>query len=172
MAKNREEKLEPVKQKDWKLLLIMVLSTVLLLLAIGAGAYYLGVQSSAGNSEDSEARDGDDKKSGFPFGSPDYLGPLVELEEFVVNITDREKTRYLKISMTLEVENKKTKSEIDDRLPQVRDAIIFQLSGKTYDQLRDLQGKKQLQAELIASLNEILDKGRIHSIYFTEFVVQ
>lgn len=172
MAKNLEEKSEPVKKRDWKFLLIMSLLAILLILAIGAGAYYIGVQSSANNSEQESENGEEEKSSGFPFGSANHLGPLVELEDFVVNITDRDQTRYLKVSMTLEAENKKTKDEIDDRLPQVRDAVIFQISGKTYDQLRDLQGKKQLQAELIASLNELLDKGRVQRLFFTEFVVQ
>jgi flagellar FliL protein len=100
------------------------------------------------------------------------LGPLVELEDFVVNITDGEQTRYLKVNITLEAGGKKGKEEVENRLPQVRDTIIFQLSGKTFDQVRDLQGKKQLQAELVQNLNELLNKGRIESLFFTEFVVQ
>ena len=172
MAKNQEEKTEVGKKRDWKFLLILVLLALLLILAVGAGAYYIGVQN-AGSSE-KQPTEGEikEKSSGFSFGSDDYLGPLVELEDFVVNITDREQTRYLKVSITLEAADKKTKSEVENRLPQVRDSIIFQISGKTYDQLRDLEGKKQLQAELIMSLNELLDKGRVHRLFFTEFVVQ
>ena len=171
MAKNQEANAEQGKKRDWKFVLIMSLLAILLILAIGAGAYYVGMQS-AGGSQQAENGKGEKESSGFSFGSDDYLGPLVELENFVVNITDREQTRYLKVSITLEAADKKTKNEVDNRLPQVRDTIIFQISGKTYDQLRDLQGKKQLQAELIKSLNELLDKGRIKRLFFTEFVVQ
>mgnify|MGYP006279040285 CR=1 FL=1 len=171
MAKNKEEKPAQGKQRDWKFVLIMTMLAVLLMMAVGAGAYYIGMQS-AGAQQQTEDGEKEKKSSGFSFGSAEYLGPLVELEDFVVNITDRENTRYLKVSITLEAANKKTKSEVDNRLPQVRDTIIFQISGKTYDQLRDLQGKKQLQAELIQSLNQLLDKGRIKRLFFTEFVVQ
>jgi len=172
MAKNQEEKPAQGKQRDWKFVLIMSMLAVLLILAVGAGAYYIGSQSAGGAQQQVENGKGEKESSGFSFGSDDYLGPLVDLEDFVVNITDREKTRYLKVSITLEAADKKTKNEVDNRLPQVRDSIIFQISGKTYDQLRDLQGKKQLQAELIQSLNQLLDKGRVKRLFFTEFVVQ
>jgi flagellar FliL protein len=172
MAKNQEEKAEVGKKRDWKFLLILVLLAILLILAVGAGAYYIGVQAAGSTETQSTEGETKEKSSGFSFGSADYLGPLVELEDFVVNITDREQTRYLKVSITLEAADKKTKSEVENRLPQVRDTIIFQVSGKTYDQLRDLEGKKQLQAELIMSLNELLDKGRVQRLFFTEFVVQ
>lgn len=172
MARNQDPKPETGAQKDWKFILIMSLLVLLLLMAVGAGAYYIGTTSSAEDQGQGNEKEEEKKSSGFSFGSDSHLGPLVELEEFVVNITDEKQTRYLKVAVTMETANKQAKKEVEDRLPQVRDAIIFQISGKTYDELRDLQGKKQLQAELIKSLNELLDEGRIERLFFTEFVVQ
>lgn len=173
MARNQDPTPETRTQKDWKFLLIISLLVLLLLMAVGAGAYYLGTTSSTETKDHTDEPEEEKKKSsGFSFGSDNYLGPLVELEDFVVNITDDEQTRYLKVAMTMETADKKTKNEVDNRLPQLRDAIIFQISGKTHDELRDLQGKKQLQAELIKSLNEVLNEGRIERLFFTEFVVQ
>jgi len=172
MAKNKDEIAENGQKKDWKFILIMSLLVLLLLLAVGAGAYYIGAQIGGSSGEEPANGQAKEKKSGFSFGSAEYLGPLVELEDFVVNITDGEQTRYLKLGITLETDSKKVREEIESRLPQVRDAIIFQVSGKTFDQVRDLQGKKQLQAELVQSLNELLNMGRIDNVFFTEFVVQ
>jgi flagellar FliL protein len=172
MAKNKDEITENGQKKDWKFMLIMSLLVLLLLLAVGVGAYYIGTQIGGGSGEEPANGQTKEKKSGFSFGFTEYLGPLVQLEDFVVNITDGEQTRYLKLGITLETDSKKVKDEIESRLPQIRDAIIFQVSGKTFDQVRDQQGKKQLQAELIQSLNELLNTGRINNVFFTEFVVQ
>jgi flagellar FliL protein len=57
-------------------------------------------------------------------------------------------------------------------MPQMRDAIILLISNKTFEELQDLQGKKQLKAELQSRINSILQTGKVTSIYFTNFVVQ
>ena len=62
--------------------------------------------------------------------------------------------------------------EVNQRMPQIKDAILLLLSNKTYSELSDLQGKIQLRAELINKLNGILQQGKVKRIYFTEFVVQ
>jgi flagellar FliL protein len=57
-------------------------------------------------------------------------------------------------------------------MPQIRDSILMLIGNKTYDELQDIQGKKQLQAELISKLNSILRTGKVKEIYFTDFIVQ
>ena len=100
------------------------------------------------------------------------VGPLVDLDAFIVNILDEEGTRYLKASITLEMTNSASASEIEERLPQVKDSILLLVGNKTYNEISDLQGKLQLRAELIARINTLLQKGKIKNIFFTDFVVQ
>ena len=57
-------------------------------------------------------------------------------------------------------------------MPQIRDAILLLVGNKTFEELQDLQGKKQLKAELLSKINAILQSGQAKSIYFTDFVVQ
>ena len=57
-------------------------------------------------------------------------------------------------------------------MPQIRDSILLLIGNKTYEELQDLQGKKQLKAELTSKLNSILHYGKVKEIYFTDFVVQ
>jgi flagellar FliL protein len=57
-------------------------------------------------------------------------------------------------------------------MPQLQDAILLLVGNKTFDELRDLQGKLQLRAELMEKLNKIMQKGQVRKIYFTDFVVQ
>lgn len=100
------------------------------------------------------------------------VGPMVDIDSFIVNILDEQGSRYLKAALTLEVDNQATADEIKTRLPQVRDAILLDVGNKSFQELSDLQGKLQLRAELISHLNELLQKGQIEKIYFTDFVVQ
>ncbi|RLB21216.1 MAG: flagellar basal body protein FliL, partial [Deltaproteobacteria bacterium] len=63
-------------------------------------------------------------------------------------------------------------SEMDKRLPQLRDAILTLLSSKTFKDIGDLSGKYQLRAEILATLNRYLKTGKVNNVYFTEFIVQ
>jgi flagellar FliL protein len=107
-----------------------------------------------------------------PVGQPEVLGPMVNIEPFIVNILDQEGTRYLKAAITLEVADAKTVEAVNQRMAQVRDAILLLIGNKTFNELSDLQGKLQLRSELADRLNKILSNGSVRKIYFTDFVVQ
>ncbi len=100
------------------------------------------------------------------------IGPMINIDEFIVNIISAESNRYVKASLTLELTNEPAKDEVTKRMPQIRDSILLLVGNKTYEELQDLQGKKQLKAELASKLNAILQTGNVKSIYFTDFVVQ
>ena len=148
-----------------KIVLIAVVA-VLLLAGVSAAAYYFGTRTSSeggGAQPAPMSRGGEGNRSG---------GPMIDIAPFVVNILENRDTRYLKAALTLEVDSEKTAMEIRARMPQVRDTILLLVGNKTYDELRDLQGKLQLRAELVAKLNGLLHAGQISRIYFTDFVVQ
>jgi flagellar FliL protein len=100
------------------------------------------------------------------------IGPMVNIEEFIVNIISADAPHYVKASLTVELTNDPAKAEVEQRMPQVRDAVLLLIGNKTYDELQDLQGKKQLKAELVNKINSFLVAGKVKSIYFTNFVVQ
>ncbi|MBN1957325.1 MAG: flagellar basal body-associated FliL family protein [Desulfuromonadales bacterium] len=100
------------------------------------------------------------------------VGPMVNIDSFVVNILDDEESRYLKAAITLEVSDEEASMELTQRMPQVKDAILLMIGNKTFSELNDLQGKIQLRAELINKVNSLLEKGRVKRIYFTDFVIQ
>lgn len=146
-------------------MLMMILIAIILAAGAAAAAYFLGSSQSSATT----APVGDEVSSGG--GGSNVIGPMVDIEPFIVNILDDDGTRYLKAAMTLEAEGAPVE-EIQKRMPQLRDAVLLVAGNKTYDELRDLQGKLQLRAEMLGRINEILKKTRIKRIYFTEFVVQ
>jgi flagellar FliL protein len=100
------------------------------------------------------------------------IGPMVNIDEFVVNIISGDVAHYVKASITVELTNIEVQTEVAQRMPQMRDAILLLISNKTYEELQDLQGKKQLKAELTGKINSFLQTGQVTSVYFTNFVVQ
>lgn len=100
------------------------------------------------------------------------IGPMVNIDEFIVNIISADTPHYVKASLTVELNNEEVQAEVEQRMPQVRDAILLLIGNKTYEELQDLQGKRQLKAELTSRINSFLRSGKVKSIYFTNFVVQ
>jgi len=100
------------------------------------------------------------------------IGPMVNIEEFVVNIISGDTPHYVKASLTVELSNADVQPEVEQRMPQVRDAVLLLIGNKTYEELQDLQGKRQLKAELKSKINSFLQGGKVRAIYFTNFVVQ
>jgi flagellar FliL protein len=91
------------------------------------------------------------------------------LQPFVVNLNGG---RYLRLVLQLELDEEDSKAEVEGSLAQVRDRLIFLLSGKTYDDVQSMQGKYQLQGEITKSLNDLFHDPIIERVYFTEFIVQ
>lgn len=140
---------------------------VLLLLsgtAIG-GWYYYNNTSRNNPSDPSESKQP-------PVETEVNLGPMVDVREFIVNIISDDNSHYLRTSLTIELSNQAAYDEINKRMPQIRDAILMLASSKTFEELYDVHGKRQLKAELLIELNEMLTKGEAVAVYFTDFVVQ
>jgi flagellar FliL protein len=146
--------------------LIIIIVAVLILLG-GAGAGYFFFMGS-----DEEEKLSPEEEQAQLEQQAKQVGPMVSLESFIVNIMDDEESRYLKASITVEVDTPETSAELTQRMPQIKDAVLLLIGNKTFSELSDLQGKIQLRAELINKINSILPKGKVKRIYFTDFVVQ
>lgn len=171
MAEKKDTKdVAPTEEKSNKKLFIIIGGVVLLLLLLGGGAagYFLFLKKPA----EADAAD-----PGLEVPVPELnqnatIGPMVDISEFIVNIISDDTNHYVKASLTIELSNEEVKEEITQRMPQIRDSILLLVGNKTYEELKDLQGKKQLKAELSSKINGILFAGKVKAIYFTDFVVQ
>ena len=99
------------------------------------------------------------------------VGGAFVLAPFVINLADQGGRRYLKVNMELETAEKETK-ELEKKLPYVRNIIINLLSIKNYDEIKSIEGKDQLRADIAKQVNEILTKTTVKNCFFTEFTVQ
>ncbi len=148
--------------------LIIIIVAVVLLLAIAGGAAFFFLGKEPPPEEENPA----DKVPVPSIEDTATIGPMINIEEFVVNIISADTPHYVKASLSLELNNADTQPEAEQRMPQIRDAILLLIGNKTYEELQDLQGKRQLKAELRSRINSFLKTGSIKAIYFTNFVVQ
>ena len=146
--------------------LIIIIIAVLVLLGGAAGGYFFFMGS------DEEEKISPEQEQAELEKQAKQVGPMVSMDSFIVNIMDDQDSRYLKATITIEVDGEEASMELTQRMPQVKDAVLLLLGSKTFGEISDLQGKIQLRAELINKINSILLKGKVKRIYFTDFVVQ
>ncbi len=170
------EKKEPPKtdavpdenRKKKKMVLIIGAAILVVLIALGAGTFFFLKKSHT-----KEEKFDPGKNVPVPnLNQAANIGPMVDISEFIVNIISADGNHYVKSALTLELTNQQAKDEINQRMPQIRDAILLLVGNKTFEELQDLEGKKQLKAEIMSKINGFLQTGKVRAIFFTEFVVQ
>jgi flagellar FliL protein len=164
MAEKKKEAAETGKSKK-KLYIIIAIAAVVLLASAGGAAYFLLMAP-----KDADQADKDPAVAALPQQAT--VGPMVKVDEFIVNIISGDSPHYVKTAFALELTNLNAVTEVEQRMPQIRDAVLLLIGNKTYEELQDMQGKKQLKAELQSRINSFLQTGQVQSIYFTNFVVQ
>jgi flagellar protein FliL len=179
-GEEKEEKKEqaPAEKKKLPMKLIIIVLAVVLVLGGAAAGYFLffGHKGKAAGKEDTgketkkeQVKEEGSKKGGEGEG---VSGNMKQLDPFIVNLADAEGQRYLKAVMQFEVDNPAAESEIQEKLPQIRDEILMILSNKTFDDVSATAGKRMVKREIASAVNKYLTSGQVKQVYFTEFVVQ
>jgi flagellar protein FliL len=163
MAKEKRDKevveeevqVEEPKKKS-KLKWIIIASIALAVVASGAFAGYHFLSKT---------------ESKKPVEKPIVIS-ILPMDPFVINIAETNGERYLKIVIQLEVSDPGVGSELEQLKPRIRDSILDLLTPKTYKDLMDLAGKQRLREDIAGRINNILQRGKVTKVYFTDFVIQ
>ncbi len=184
MAEKKEEPKVEEKKSKKKLFIIIGAVSLVVLIAAGVAGFFLlkkdapaeGGEAGQETGHEAPAAHGEAKDAGaggeHGAGPKVVVGPMVNVEEFIVNIIGEENSHYVKASMSFEMTTAAAVEEATSRMPQIRDAVLLLIGNKTFEELQDLQGKKQLKAEITSKVNSFLQSGQVKAIYFTDFVVQ
>lgn len=103
--------------------------------------------------------------------SKEFIGKLVPLETFLVNVSGSRGRKLVKMNMELEVTNADVQEEVEKLKPKIRDYIIIIASSKTFNEISTREGKDALREEIKNQINLFLNKGKIVNVFFTEFLV-
>lgn len=101
----------------------------------------------------------------------EHIGPYYDLGSFIVNLSGSKGYQIIKTGIQVEVDEKQVISELEERMPQIQDIIIMTLRDQKIDDIEQ-SGAKLIKNQIKVKLNEVLAKGQITEVYFTEFVVQ
>jgi len=114
---------------------------------------------------------------------------MYPLKEQVVNLSDKGATKYLKAAVTLEFIDTKLKdppvgaavaqqqtdfaTDVSPYQAIIQDALVTTLSSKSSADLLKPDGKDQLKADLMNTVNHALhDDEKVVNVYFTSFIIQ
>ena len=147
--------------------LIFLIVAVLLVVTVGlAGGFFMMWNKLSDLNTQANAAVEDQQ------GQTAALGTLFPLDTFIVNLADQERSRYLRVTMDLELAAPTDTEKLNQRLPQVRDRILMLLPSKRFADIASMEGKTALRDEIISKLNGLFPENVITNIFFSEFVVQ
>jgi len=174
--------------KKSKMMLIVIL---LLVVVAGAGGFFgwkhfkakadTTEQATASGHDEEESSDDEKPKKGKKKKKKETQkehgaeGATVNFEPFLVNLADKEASRYVKTSIRLLVANKESAETIakgETLMPRMRDTILTLLSTKTAEEMTSNEGKEKLKKEILEKVNEYLPEEGAEDVFFTDFVVQ
>ena len=146
-------------------------------------------QSESGEGENVSEEEGDEIQKGF----------ILDLGDFVLNLSDVASRKYLKVNVALEVSNKETdteqpaggekkghgeggegaaaanpvEAEMAQYKPAIRDAVITTLSSKTSTELSTVAGKELAKEQISEAINGIFAGEReVIRVSFGQFIIQ
>jgi flagellar FliL protein len=157
MAEKAEEKKEAAgAKKGPPMMIIMAVFAVIVL-----GAAFMVVQKAS-----AKQKGGAVKKV--------EKGPVMTLDEFLVNLSDPGSDHFLKVTVGLELDKSKGKTaeSLKEQTPEIRDAILSSLSSETRDQVAPESGRQKLKAQIKKNVNAALGEDDVQNVYFTNFVTQ
>ncbi|HIA03158.1 MAG TPA: flagellar basal body-associated FliL family protein [Myxococcales bacterium] len=118
------------------------------------------------------ATSGGDEAAAKSVAKPGQIGPIVALKPFVVNLNESG-NRYLKVSISLEMNGEGMEDEVTKRAPKIRDRVIRYLVGLTLADVRGAETKDAILLVLLKKVNEAFgSEAMVKEVLFTEFVIQ
>ncbi len=166
--------------------LLVILTAVNLLITLGIvgvlftsfqkekakqGINDISTQDHGAPGEGEDGHGGEGKDSG-PAVIPDF-GKMITLEQFTVNLagTGSSTSRFARVNISIEVPSDDTESELNQKMPQVRNTIIDLFNTKRPNDLSNPDGRNDLKYEILQAINGFLVTGKVKGVFFTNFAL-
>jgi flagellar protein FliL len=146
----------------------ILIGSIVLVLIIGGAAFWAYPRFMGGAKSGSAEKAGHTQKA-----VAEKVKATLALEPFLVNLADKEESRFVKgtFQMGLAEEPKEKEKDVV-AIAAMRDSIITLLSSKTADQILTPQGKDKLREEIRARVNVISPQLKVLEVFIVDFVVQ
>ena len=157
-----EKVLPEPKKKKGGVLKVFVIGVMAAVLAGGAGFYFYGRTLMANYVQ---------KQVEIKKLEKAEVGPIISLDPFVINVSGNS-SRFVKISVAMELKNEKAVEQTKKMAPVVRDAMLSVLAAKTPEAFMDVAGRSAMKQELFDGVNRLIADNGLKAIYITDIVMQ
>jgi flagellar FliL protein len=143
--------------------LIIIVAAISMLTAGGAGAFiYLNRKPPPqGNAAKAESH---------------KLPNFVDLDQFTVNLAEKEQDRYMQIKFSLEVTSSAAEVTIKEMMPALRSEILLVLGSRQAADLATREGKQALGKDIVEAANKSLDhtaaEHSVTAVRITQLIIQ
>jgi flagellar protein FliL len=141
---------------------------VLILLVLNLGASGFGTFKAV----TAKPAEGPAHEAAPPPTTTEVVGPVFAMDPFVVNLDEPGTSRYLKVTIQLELINAEAEVTINKSKQLLRDTILSHLSGLHLVDTLGAAAKDKLRGEMVAKIEKILGPNKVRRLFFQEFVVQ
>jgi len=180
-----------------KLVIVNTVITILICILFVGSNYF--IIKNAMTQVSTQAPSGDqadaDKQNQSADGDQPEKGVILDLGEFILNLSDPNAKRYLKIDVAVELSHtaadpkagaagggegekgadpaKVFEDEMSQYKPAIRDSVISTLSSKTAEELSSIAGKELAKEQIKEAVNAIFGGEReVIRVSFGNFIIQ
>lgn len=129
--------------------------------------------STQGNEKSEAGKEGKEGKEGEKVAKKKTadFGKMVTLDQFTVNLSTPGSAtpKFVRVNISLEVPNEDSESEVNLKMPQVRNVIIDLFNSKRPSDLAHGEGREYLKEEIRNAINGFMVTGKVRGVYFTNF---
>lgn len=151
MADKPQAAADTEKPKSKKMLIIII-AVVLLLVIIGGGAAFFLLKKK--HTDEEPGAEGTPApavvhKKPDPKAPPTYL----PMDNMVVNLADPGGSRFAQVGITFKLDDAATADAVKLYMPSIRNAILFEISKRTSDELLAVEGKEKLTRSIVREVS-------------------
>jgi flagellar FliL protein len=145
-----------------KILMIAVPALLLVFGGCGAGAYFFLLKSDGAHEAKAEE---------VPLTPPKVA--FSDMQDILVNIQSNDGTpAYLKLGVSLELENDEQKAALEPLMPRITDQFQAYLRELRLDDLKGSAGVLRLKEELLRRVNVAAAPYKVRDVLLKEMIVQ
>jgi flagellar protein FliL len=104
--------------------------------------------------------------------SNEVVGPVIAMDAFVVNLDEPGTSRYLKLTIQLELISPEAEAVITKNKQLIRDGVLSHLSGLKHADTLGAPAKEKLRTAIMEKIEKFVGPNQVRRMFFQEFVVQ
>lgn len=94
------------------------------------------------------------------------------IDNLVVNPARSRGTRFLLVSVAVQVRDPATPAQVAERDVELRAALLLVLGARTVDELTDIEQRVAIVDEVRETIVDLLGPNLVHDIFIPQFVIQ